>query len=90
MEQANLNNVYRDIMLLADSDRHQLYHLMEKELYQNKRWICFNTKRSKNSVKNQEISSFKTALQETKMMSADIVQNGIEGYKTLDDLLNED
>ena len=40
--------------------------------------------------KNQEISSFKAALQETMMMSEDIAQNGIEGYKTLDDLLNED
>ena len=41
-------------------------------------------------VKDQGISSFKTALQETMIMSKDIAQNGIEGYKTLDDLLNED
>ena len=46
--------------------------------------------RRKNEIKNQEISSFKAALQETMIMSADIAQNGIEGYKTLDDLLNED
>jgi hypothetical protein len=37
-----------------------------------------------------EISEFKTALQEAKTISADIAQNGIAGYKTLDDLLNED
>ena len=36
------------------------------------------------------ISEFKTALHETKTMSEDITQNGIKGYKTLDDLLNED
>jgi len=36
------------------------------------------------------ISEFKTALYETKMMSANIAQNGISGYKTLDDLLNEE
>jgi len=46
--------------------------------------------RRKNEVKNRKISSFKAALLETKIMSKDIVQNGIEGYKTLDDLLNED
>jgi len=37
----------------------------------------------KNEVKNRKISSFKTALSETMMISKDIVQNGIEGYKTL-------
>jgi hypothetical protein len=36
------------------------------------------------------ISEFKTALHEAREMSADIAQNGIAGYKTLDDLLNED
>ena len=41
-------------------------------------------------TKTSNISEFKTALQETKTMSADIAQNGINGYKTLDDLLNED
>jgi hypothetical protein len=44
----------------------------------------------RNEEKKQRISSFKTALQETKIMSAHIAQNGVEGYKTLDDLLNED
>ena len=43
-----------------------------------------------NEVKNQKIASFRSALQETKIMSADISKNGVEGYKTLDDLLNED
>ena len=37
-----------------------------------------------------EISDFKTALQEAKTISIDIAQNGIAGYKTLDDLLIED
>jgi len=37
-----------------------------------------------------KISKFKTALHETQTMSADIAQNGTAGYKTLDDLLNED
>ena len=44
----------------------------------------------KNEINNQEISSFKVALQETMIMSAGIAQNGFAGYKTLDDLLNED
>ena len=44
----------------------------------------------RNGVKKQGISSFKAALHETMKMSADISQNGIAGYKTLDDLLNED
>jgi len=34
--------------------------------------------------------AFKAALQETKAMSENILQNGIKGYKTLDELLNED
>ena len=36
------------------------------------------------------ISKFKVALQETKVISEDIAQNGTSRYKTLDDLLNED
>ena len=43
-----------------------------------------------NGTENPEISAFKAALQETCRMSADIKQNGIEGYRTLDDLLNDD
>ena len=46
--------------------------------------------RRKDRIKNSRIAAFKMALQETQMMSASIVQNGINGYKTLDDLLNED
>jgi len=42
----------------------------------------------KNEVKNLEISSFSAALLETKKISNDILQNGIEGYKTLDELLS--
>ena len=47
-------------------------------------------RRTTNRVRNPKISAFKTALQETKTMSADILQKGTKGYKTLDDLLNED
>jgi len=39
-----------------------------------------------NEVKNLRITSFKAALHETKIMSASIAKNGVEGYKTLDDL----
>jgi hypothetical protein len=46
--------------------------------------------RRKNEIKNPKIAAFKTALRETQTMSADMIQNGINGYKTLDDLLNED
>ena len=44
----------------------------------------------KNEIRNRKISSFKTALSETNRISKNIAQNGIEGYKTLDDLLNEE
>ena len=40
--------------------------------------------------KNRKITAFKTALQECKDMAIDIARNGTAGYKTLDDLLNED
>ena len=46
--------------------------------------------RCNNKVENPKISTFKMALQETRMISENIIQNGIEGYRTLDDLLNED
>ena len=46
--------------------------------------------RSKNEARKSKISEFRAALQETKIMSADIAQNGMTGYKTLGDLLNED
>ena len=41
-------------------------------------------------VNKARVNSFKAALQETGVMSANIAQNGIDGYKTLDDLLSED
>ena len=41
-------------------------------------------------INGAKISEFKTALHEAKTMSADISRNGIAGYKTLDDLLNEE
>ena len=44
----------------------------------------------KSEVENQRISSFKTALLETKLIANDITKNGIERYKTLEDLLNEE
>jgi len=40
--------------------------------------------------KDRKIASFKTALQESKNMAIDIALNGTAGYKTLDDLLNEE
>ena len=44
----------------------------------------------KNNVESREITAFKTALKESKNMAIDIEKNGISGYKTLDDLLNEE
>jgi len=41
-------------------------------------------------MEKQKITAFKTALQESKKLAIDIAQNGTAGYKTLDDLLNED
>ena len=46
--------------------------------------------RRTDEMKNLRMKTFKTALQETRIMSADITKNGINGYRTLDDLLNED
>jgi len=46
--------------------------------------------RCKNNIENRRISSLKAALEETKTMSAYITQNGVDGYRTLDDLLNGD
>ena len=37
----------------------------------------------------ERLEAFKVAYYETKAMLADIAVNGVEGYKTLDDLLNE-
>jgi hypothetical protein len=44
----------------------------------------------RNGDKNRKVASFKMALLETERISKNIIQNGIKGYKTLDDLLNED
>lgn len=46
--------------------------------------------RCKNAGNRSEIAAFKTALQETGAMAADIARNGTAGYKTLGDLLSED
>ena len=45
----------------------------------------------KKNIKEQAIfRKFKTALRDTKLMENDIMQNGTQRYKTLNDLLNED
>ena len=47
-------------------------------------------RRHDNVERNRKITTFKAALRESKKMAIDISQNGTAGYKTLDDLLNED
>ncbi len=44
----------------------------------------------KMTAKEKHIENFKSALRETEAMAKDIAINGIAGYKTLDDLLNEE
>jgi hypothetical protein len=46
--------------------------------------------RRRQSIRNPRIAAFKNALKETETMAANISQNGTSGYRTLDDLLNED
>jgi hypothetical protein len=41
-------------------------------------------------AKEERIAEFKSALREAKEMAKDIAENGTKGYKTLDDLLDED
>jgi hypothetical protein len=43
MEQASVDNIYREIMLLSNYDQYKLYHLMEKELYQNTNIVAYTT-----------------------------------------------
>ena len=46
--------------------------------------------RIKKSAKEKHIEEMKEALRETGAMIADIRKNGVEGYKTLDELLAEE
>jgi hypothetical protein len=43
MQQASLENIYSEIMLLSDSDRYKLYGLMKKDLYQDKEIVAYTT-----------------------------------------------
>jgi len=43
MKQANLENVYNEVMLLSDTDRQKLYNRMQKELYQNNEIVAYTT-----------------------------------------------
>ena len=43
MKQANLENIYSEIMLLSDTDRQKLYSRMQKELYQNNEIVAYTT-----------------------------------------------
>jgi hypothetical protein len=43
MEQVSLDNIYREIMLLSNFDQYKLYHLMEKNLYQDKHVVAYTT-----------------------------------------------
>jgi predicted transcriptional regulator len=46
--------------------------------------------RRKQSAREQKRAEFREALREAEAMAADIRKNGTAGYKTLDELLNED
>ena len=43
MKQACLENIYNEIMLLSDSDRHRLYSRMKEELYQGREIVAYTT-----------------------------------------------
>jgi len=43
MEQARLENIYNEIMLLSDSDRLKLYSRMKKELHENTDIVAYTT-----------------------------------------------
>jgi len=41
MKQACLENIYNEIMLLSDSDRHRLYSRIKEELYQGREIVAY-------------------------------------------------
>ena len=43
MQQASLNHVFRDIMLLSNTDRQELYYMMERELFQDNKIVAYTT-----------------------------------------------
>ena len=43
IRQANLENIYSDIMLLPRADRQKLYSRMQKELYQDNEIVAYTT-----------------------------------------------
>lgn len=43
--------------------------------------------RKNTSAKDKRIAEFKQALRESREIAADIAENGIEGYQTMDDFL---
>jgi len=43
MRQASWENVYSDVMLLSDTDRHKLYNQMKQRFYQEARIVAYAT-----------------------------------------------
>ena len=78
-----LNATQRHVLQTFETARNE----QEKEELTSLYLDCIRHKRE---TGKSEISKFKVALQETKTISLDIAQNGVIGYKTLDDLLNEE
>jgi hypothetical protein len=65
MRQASLDNVYREIMLLSDSDRQKLYQLMEKELYKKNNIVAYTTS-GKPLTKSEYIEQINIGLRQIK------------------------
>ena len=43
MTQVSLDTIYKEIMLLSDSDKQRLYRLMEKEIYRDEKIVAYTT-----------------------------------------------
>ena len=43
MKQASIENIYNDIILLSDTDRHKLYNRIKEEYYQDREIVAYTT-----------------------------------------------
>jgi hypothetical protein len=80
MKQINLDNIYRDIMLLSDFDKNRLYERMKAEIFQNSEIVAYTTS-GKPLTKKEYIEQVNMGLryiENGEMISDEVLEKEIE------------
>ena len=82
MKQVSWENVYSDVMLLSDTDRHKLYNQMKQRFYQEDEIVAYTTFH-KPLTKNEYIEQINNGLRQIEngeMIADDDLKKEIETW----------